>query len=157
MGTEETLESYELWSASAQEDSTESVDSTDKETVKDNGLEEATESGSTDSSGGEDRFTAPRSQYRQNGHSLPRRLFHQRSRWLNWSRFLAARYWRNIRKIRQVALYPSYWESAAPVYRRKRPGGQTGQSPVQNIRDRASEDNILKSSRAWNKRGMQFP
>jgi len=44
----------------------------------------------------------------------------------------------------QVALYPSYWESAAPVYRRKRPGGQTGQSPVQNIRDRASEDNILK-------------
>ena len=156
MGAEETLERYELWSASAQEDSTESVDSTDKETVKDNGLEEATESGSTDSSGGEDRFTAPRSQCRQNGHSLPRRLFHQRSR-LNWSRFLAARYWRNIRKIRQVALYPSYWESAAPVYRRKRPGGQTGQSPVQNIRDRASEDNILKSSRAWNKRGMQFP
>lgn len=49
MGAEETLESYELWSASAQEDSTESVDSTDKETVKDNGLEEATESGSTDS------------------------------------------------------------------------------------------------------------
>ena len=56
MGAEETLESYELWSASAQEDSTESVDSTDKETVKDNGLEEATESGSTDSSGGEDRL-----------------------------------------------------------------------------------------------------
>lgn len=49
MGAEETLERYELWSASAQEDSTESVDSTDKETVKDNGLEEATESGSTDS------------------------------------------------------------------------------------------------------------
>ena len=49
MGAEETLESYELWSASAQEDSTESVDSIDKETVKDNGLEEATESGSTDS------------------------------------------------------------------------------------------------------------
>ncbi|WP_314848202.1 D-mannonate dehydratase [Rothia dentocariosa] len=49
MSAEETLEGYELWSASAQEDSTESVDSTDKETVKDNGLEEATESGSTDS------------------------------------------------------------------------------------------------------------
>ena len=49
MGAEETLESYELWSASAQEDSTEPVASTDKETVKDNGLEEATESGSTDS------------------------------------------------------------------------------------------------------------
>ena len=49
MGAEEKLESYELWSASAQEDSTESVDSTDKETVKDNGLEEATESGSTES------------------------------------------------------------------------------------------------------------
>ena len=46
MGAEETLERYELWSAS---DSKESVDSTDKETVKDNGLEEATESGSTDS------------------------------------------------------------------------------------------------------------
>ena len=55
MGAEETPERYELWSASAQEDSTESVDSTDKETVKDNGLEEATESGSTDSSGGEGR------------------------------------------------------------------------------------------------------
>lgn len=49
MGAEETLESYELWSASAQEDSTEPVASTDKETVKDNGLEEANESGSTDS------------------------------------------------------------------------------------------------------------
>ena len=49
MGAEETLESYELWFASAQEDSTEPVDSIDKETVKDNGLEEATESGSTDS------------------------------------------------------------------------------------------------------------
>ncbi|WP_246822538.1 MULTISPECIES: hypothetical protein [unclassified Rothia (in: high G+C Gram-positive bacteria)] len=48
-GAEETLEGYELWSASAQEDSTEPVASTDKETVKDNGLEEATESGSTDS------------------------------------------------------------------------------------------------------------
>ena len=156
MGAEETLESYELWFASAQEDSTESVDSIDKETVKDNGLEEATESGSTDSSGGEGRLIAPRSQCRQNGHSSPRRLFHQRSR-LNWSRFLVARYWRNIRKIRQAALHPSCWESVAPVYRRKRPGGQTGQSPVQNIRDRASEDNVLKSSRAWNKRGMQFP
>lgn len=49
MSAEETLEGYELWSASAQEDSTEPVASTDKETVKDNGLEEATESGSTDS------------------------------------------------------------------------------------------------------------
>lgn len=49
MNAEETLEGYELWSASAQEDSTEPVASTDKETVKDNGLEEATESGSTDS------------------------------------------------------------------------------------------------------------
>ena len=49
MGAEETLERYELWFASAQEDSTEPVDSTDKETVKDNGLEEATESGSTES------------------------------------------------------------------------------------------------------------
>ena len=58
MGAEETLERYELWSAS---DSKESVDSTDKETVKDNGLEEATESGSTDSSGGEGRLIAPRS------------------------------------------------------------------------------------------------
>ena len=36
MGAEETLESYELWSASAQEDSTEPVASIDKETVKDN-------------------------------------------------------------------------------------------------------------------------
>jgi len=35
MGAEETLESYELWSASAQEDSTEPVASIDKETVKD--------------------------------------------------------------------------------------------------------------------------
>ena len=156
MGAEETLEGYELWSASAQEDSTESVDSTDKETVKENGLEEATESGSTDSSGGEGRLIAPRSQCLQNGHSSPRRLSHQRSR-LNWSRFLVARYWRNIRKIRQAALHPSCWEPAAPVYRRKQPGGQTGQSPVQNIRDRASEDNVLKSSRAWNKWGMQFP
>ena len=42
-------------------DSTEPVASTDKETVKDNGLEEATESGSTDSSGGEGRLIAPRS------------------------------------------------------------------------------------------------
>ena len=48
-GAEETLENYELWSASAQEDSTDPIASTDKETVKDNGLEEATESGSTDS------------------------------------------------------------------------------------------------------------
>lgn len=46
MGAEETLESYELWSAS---DSKEPVASTDKETVKENGLEEATESGSTES------------------------------------------------------------------------------------------------------------
>ena len=36
MGAEETLERYELWFASAQEDSTEPVASIDKETVKDN-------------------------------------------------------------------------------------------------------------------------
>ena len=153
MGAEETLERYELWSASAQEDSTEPVASTDKETVK---AKKPLNPGVQTHPEVKVGFIAPRSQCRQNGRSLPRRLFHQRSR-LNWSRFLAARYWRNIRKIRQVALYPSYWESAAPVYRRKRPGGQTGQSPVQNIRDRASEDNVLKSSQAWNKRGMQFP
>ena len=34
MGAEETLENYELWSASAQEDSTDPIASTDKETVK---------------------------------------------------------------------------------------------------------------------------
>ena len=33
-GAEETLENYELWSASAQEDSTDPIASTDKETVK---------------------------------------------------------------------------------------------------------------------------
>ena len=94
MGAEETLERYELWSASAQEDSTEPVASTDKETVK---AKKPLNPGVQTHPEVKVGFIAPRSQCRQNGRSLPRRLFHQRSR-LNWSRFLAARYWRKIRQ-----------------------------------------------------------